>query len=192
MIFRIFFINIPQIPAQYLWSSNSTYINFIINKPIFIFLQEATFACLHIPMNKNKSVVQYINSNPPHMHTKFVTFDQKVLQFHPICLHEFNTFILKTWIQMNRSQNKIDKLKHPSSKPHGQYNLGDCIYATNISIKFIGFHLTHNTKGFFYNTMLQNVIFLGEKKNKTNLLLISSFWKKLATFMHSWSSTWFG
>lgn len=146
----------------------------------------------HIPMNKNKSVVQYINSNPPHMHTKFVTFDQKVLQFHPICLHEFNTFILKTWIQMNRSQNKIDKLKHPSSKPHGQYNLGDCIYATNISIKFTSFHLTHNTKGFFYNTMLQNVIFLEKKQNKTNLLLISSFWKKLATFMHSWSSTWFG
>jgi len=70
---------------------------------------------------------------------------------------------------MSSSQNKIDKLKHPSSKPHGQYNLGDCIYATIILIEFTGFHLTHNTKGFFYNTMLQNVIFLKKKKKKKKL-----------------------
>lgn len=60
---------------------------------------------------------------------------------------------------MNISQSKFDNLKHASSKPHGQYNLGDHIYATNISIKLIGFHLTHNKKGFSYNTMLQNISF---------------------------------
>jgi hypothetical protein len=58
---------------------------------------------------------------------------------------------------MNISQDKIEKLKYPSSKHHGQYNLGDYIYPTNILIKFIGFHLIQNSKGLFYNTMLQNV-----------------------------------
>jgi hypothetical protein len=52
------------------------------------FLQEVTFARLQIPMNKKQIVVEYMISKPLHMHTKFVTFDKIVLQFHPMCLNE--------------------------------------------------------------------------------------------------------
>jgi hypothetical protein len=55
-----------------------------------------------------------------------------------------------------------NKLKCPFSKCHGEDNIGDYIYTINKWTRFIGFHPTHNIKGFSYNILLQNVCFQRE------------------------------
>ncbi len=50
----------------------------------------------------------------------------------------------------------------PSSKCHGENNLGNYIYTTNKLTRFTNFHPTYNIEGFFNNILLQNGCFQRE------------------------------
>jgi hypothetical protein len=73
-----------------------------------------------------------------------------------------------------------NKLKCPSSKCHGEDNLGNYIYTTNKLTRFIDFHPTHNIEGYFYNILLQNMCF----QRKLDLLSASNLQKNYVCECH--------
>ncbi len=73
-----------------------------------------------------------------------------------------------------------NKLKRPSSKCHGEDNLGNYIHTTNKLTRFTNFHPTHNIEGFFYNILLQNMCF----RRELDLLFASNLQKSYVCECH--------
>jgi hypothetical protein len=112
----------------------------------------------------------------------------KNLGFHPIDVYMNWPFHFQNIAFIDYfTKYESNKLKHPSSKYHGEDNLGNYIYITNKLTKFTNFHPTYNIEGFCNNILLQNVCFQREIDT-----LHIQFVEKLCTCMpHSWTCTWF-
>jgi hypothetical protein len=132
---------------------------------------EAALSCLQIPIISKNVGVKYVDSKPPNLHTKMVT-KSKILGFHPIdiyCAQPSNmaqyTFT-KYWKQFSPQQQELKK-----KKCLGKDKLGFFVYKSEHLVRFTDFNPGKHVEPFFFNILLNNVVFFKECKliSPTNL-----------------------
>jgi len=138
-------------------------------KPVF--LVEATFSCLQIPIISKSVGVKYVDSKLPNLCTKMV-IKSKILGFHPIdiyCAQPFDmaqyTFI-KYWKQFSPQQQELKK-----KTCLGKDKLGFFLYKSEHLVRFTDFNPCKHVEPSFFNILLNYVVFFKEHEliSTTNL-----------------------
>jgi hypothetical protein len=120
---------------------------------------EAALSCLQIPIISKRVGVKYVDSKPPNLCTKMVT-KSRILGFHPIdiyCAQPSNmaqyTFT-KYWKQFSPQQQELKK-----KTCLGKEKLGFFLYKSEHLVWFTDFNPDKHVEPFFFNILLNNVIF---------------------------------
>ena len=135
----------------------------ILSKPVSP--AEAAMTCLEEPVVKSSSPVDYLASAPPHLRRKRVLACSQVI---PAPVDHYmarpNALEHLTFTQYF----KTHKVNHMHSMPHALsagVDLFDFFVwkmTQPFIIRFTGYHPVYQTEGFFYNVLLQNVVFRSE------------------------------
>ncbi len=132
---------------------------------------KAALSCLQIPIISKSVGVKYVDSKPPNLRTKMVT-KSRILGFHPIdiyCARPSNmaqyTFT-KYWKQFSPQQQELKK-----KTCLGKDKLGFFLQENEHLVWFIDFNPGKYVEPFFFNTLLNNVVFFKEHEliSPTNL-----------------------
>jgi hypothetical protein len=120
---------------------------------------EAALSCLQIPIISKRVGVKYVDSKLPNLCTKMVT-KSRILGFHPIdiyCAQPSNmaqyTFT-KYWKQFSPQQQELKK-----KTCLGKEKLGFFLYKSEHLVWFTNFNPDKHVEPFFFNILLNNVIF---------------------------------
>jgi hypothetical protein len=146
----------------------------IIAKPIFP--TETALSCLQIPIMSKSVGVKYVDSKLPNLRTKMVT-KSKILGFHPIdiyCARPSNmaqyTFT-KYWKQFFPQQQELRK-----KTCLGKNKLGFFLYKSEHLMRFTDFNPSKHVEPFFFNILLNNVVFFKERELMSPTNLVGSYY----------------
>jgi len=125
-----------------------------------IFLAEAAFSCLQIPIISKSVGVKYVDSKSPNLCTKMVT-KSKILGFHPIDIYcgqpskmAQYTFT-KYWKQFSPQQSNLKK-----KTCSGKDKIKIFLYKSEHLMWFINFNLGNMLNHFFQHIIKQCCFFL--------------------------------
>jgi len=136
-----------------------------------VFPVDIALSCLQIPIISKSVVIKYVDSEPPNLCTKMVT-KSKILGFDPIdiyCARPSNmaqyTFT-KYWKQFSPQQQELKK-----KTCLGKDKLGFFLYKSEHLMRFTNFNPSKHVEPFFFNILLNNVVFFKEHEliSPTNL-----------------------
>ena len=95
---------------------------------------------------------------------KIVT-KSRVLGFHPIDVYYNRPFDFQNMTFVSYFKRfEMERIQRPNDKCYGIDMFGFYLYETSKLTRFTDFHLTHNTKGYFFNILLRNVCFRDERE----------------------------